>query len=365
MNAEDRRYDFDRVFRLGLTVGGFLAIFYLVWYLSDVLLPFAVALVLAYLLNPIATRIEAKVRRRWLAVLATVLGFVVVCVGVAALVVPRVLWEMEDFSVNIQKTYARDPTLGGLLSGLPEDFREQIDAAIEEIVREVDDAFLIDAAKKVLPRLWGIIAGGLSLVLSLMTVVVIFLYLAFLLLDFRSLEANWKEYLPPAYRESVVGFSDEFREAMSKYFRGQFVVAMCVGVLFAIGFSIVGIRLPILLGLGIGLLNMVPYLQVVGVVPAFCLGALRGVETGGSVIWMLVAVAAVFAVVQTIQDGFLTPKIIGDRTGLRPVWILLSLTIWGKLLGFLGLVLAIPLTCLAFAYYRRYLESIQKEAIVQ
>jgi len=184
----------------------------------------------------------------------------------------------------------------------------------------------------------------------------------FLLLDFQSFQATWKDYLPPPYRESIVEFFDEFSDAMSKYFRGQAIVALCVGVLFAIGLSLLGIRLAILLGLMIGLMNMVPYLQIVGLVPAILLAVLRAVETEASPLLMLLGVLVVFAVVQLIQDTLLTPRIIGKTTGLRPAVILLAITVWGKLLGPLGLVLAIPLTCLAFAYYRRIIKTWRESA---
>ncbi|UCG34038.1 MAG: AI-2E family transporter, partial [Phycisphaerales bacterium] len=111
----------------------------------------------------------------------------------------------------------------------------------------------------------------------------------------------------------------------------------------------------IVLGLFIGLLNMVPYLQTIGVVPAVMLAAMTAFEKDGSLVWYLVGVGIVFAVVQTTQDALLTPRIMGKVTGLRPAVILFSVLFWGKLLGMLGLVLAIPLSCLGLAYYRRLL----------
>jgi predicted PurR-regulated permease PerM len=111
----------------------------------------------------------------------------------------------------------------------------------------------------------------------------------------------------------------------------------------------------VLLGIFMGLLNMVPYLQLVGVIPAVLLSILHTLETPGAVIWQdLLGLLIVLAVVQLIQDGFLVPRIMGEVTGLRPAIILLSVFVWGKLLGFLGLVLAIPLTSLIVAYYYRY-----------
>ncbi len=174
-------------------------------------------------------------------------------------------------------------------------------------------------------------------------------------MDFNSLQAGWKEHLPPQYRETIVEFLDEFSRAMSRYFRGQFLVAVCCGLLFAVGFKIVGLRMAVLVGLSIGMLNMVPYLQTLGLVPAILLALLKAFESSSSPLWPIGGVLLVFVVVQSIQDTLLVPKIMGQATGLKPWVIMLSIFVWGKLLGFLGLVLAIPLSCLGLAYYRRFI----------
>jgi len=120
-----------------------------------------------------------------------------------------------------------------------------------------------------------------------------------------------------------------------------------------VGFTLIGLPMAIPFGLFIGLLNMVPYLQAVALVPAMLLAALRALEGDGSFVGSIGLTLLVFVVVQFVQDGLLTPRIMGQATGLRPILILLGVFIWGKLLGFLGLLLAIPLTCLGIAYYRR------------
>jgi predicted PurR-regulated permease PerM len=182
-------------------------------------------------------------------------------------------------------------------------------------------------------------------------------YLIFILVDFRKFQESWREFLPPQWRMGIVDFLSEFNDAMSVYFRGQFLVASTVGVVFAVGFSIVGIKMAILMGLMIGLLNMVPYLQLVGVVPALFLAVVTAVEQGSGVQGYLIGVALVFLVAQILQDVVITPRIMGKATGLRPVVILFCVFFWGKLLGFLGVLLAIPLTCLGLAHYRRLLKA--------
>jgi len=198
-----------------------------------------------------------------------------------------------------------------------------------------------------------VLTAGVNLVLGFTVLVVVALYLVFLLLDYPQYAQAAREFLPPKYRGAIVEFASEFEVAMRRYFRGQSLVALITGVLFMIGFSIVGLPLAVPFGLFVGLLNIVPYLQAVALLPAGLLAVLRAVEHDSSLLWSLALVLLVFAVVQLIQDGLVTPRIMSGATGLRPVAILLGVFIWGKLLGFLGLLLAIPLTCLGIAYYRR------------
>ena len=211
------------------------------------------------------------------------------------------------------------------------------------------------ALQKAVPGAWKILSGAASLVIGTVGLVIVLFYLVFLLADYDHFQAAWPNMIPEDYRAATLDFLHEFAEGMRRYFRGQAAVAAIVGVLFATGFALIGLPMGILLGLFIGLLNMVPYLQIVGAVPAFLLAALGALASGGNV-WIALALCGlVFAVVQTLQDMVLVPRIIGRSLGLNPVAILLSLSIWGRLLGALGLLIALPMTCLLLAWYRRNL----------
>ena len=128
---------------------------------------------------------------------------------------------------------------------------------------------------------------------------------------------------------------------MNHYFRGQALVAFIVGILFCIGLAIVGLPMAVVMGLFIGLLNMVPYLQLISLIPTT----------------LLCLVSSVDIIVQCIQDLILTPRIMGKAMGLNPAVILLSLSVWGTLLGFIGLIVALPLTTLLLSYYNIYIET--------
>jgi predicted PurR-regulated permease PerM len=133
------------------------------------------------------------------------------------------------------------------------------------------------------------------------------------------------------------------------------IIAMLVGALLSVGFAIIGLPMAVILGMFIGILNIAPYLGTLGLIPAVILAGLDSLEAGQAP-WIGIAlVLAVFAVVQAIQEIVLIPKIQGESLGLSPWLILLALSVWGKLLGFLGLLIALPMTCLCLSYYRRML----------
>jgi predicted PurR-regulated permease PerM len=212
-----------------------------------------------------------------------------------------------------------------------------------------------DTAKKLLPGVWGVLSGAANVLTFITGLLVIMLYVVFLLIDYDNMSARWRNYIPASMRDDVSAFLGEFIKANNRYFRSQALVASCVAVLFTIGFSIIGLPLAILMGIFIGLLNMVPYLQIVGTIPCLLLAGLKALEQGESFLGALGLVLFVFGVVQLIQETLLVPRIQGKAMGLSPSIILLSLSVWGKLLGFLGLILALPLTCLGLTYYRRYI----------
>ena len=216
---------------------------------------------------------------------------------------------------------------------------------------------LVSSIKGLLPKIGNWITGGLSLVSELLVVFIGFMYLVFLMIDFPRIRANYSKYIPRKIRPKVVTLMDDIDRNMNAYFRGQAMVATCVGVLFAIGFTITGMPMGIAMGLIIGLLNMVPYMQVLGIPPCIVLCLIQSAQTGQPVWLTLLLMAIVFIVVQSIQDLVLTPKIMGNVTGMSPAAILLSLSIWGAICGVIGMIIALPLTTLIISYYDRYVAN--------
>ena len=328
-------------------------------YLSDVLIPFAVALILAYIMNPAVRLVEGYVRNRGLAIGLTLLGFVLLVAGIFWIVVPLMGREVAHMGRLISDLVSNSKLAEAAARRLPPDVWQTLREYFN--TPEVQNFFRTDSfismaqatLRKVVPGLMGILSGTYSVIMALVVPGVVFMYLIFLLLDFQKVRVVWKEMIPAAYREGVVSFVEEFDLAMNQYFRGQILISGILCIVFAVGFSLIGLPMGVLLGVLLGVMTMIPYLQVIGAIPAVMLAAIHALETGQS-FWMVLGLTGVvFVVVQIVQDVILVPKILGKAMGLSPAVMLLSLSIWGKLLGMLGLLIALPMTCLVLAYYRR------------
>ena len=361
MIPNDRSFTFDRVVQLALFAGLAWGLVLLLDYLSDVLLPFVTGLVVAYFLDPVTNRVQHVIKQRVLAALFTLVSITLAVSLVVWFMVPMVGNELAEMGRTVSKMAANTELAQAAKEHLPENVWEEVNEILkrDDVKRYLtsDGAVQMakDTAKNLLPGAWGVLSGAANVLTFITGLLVIMLYVVFLLIDYHNMAARWRDYLPPSMRDDVSRFVEEFIQATNRYFRSQALVACCVAVLFAIGFSIIGLPLAILMGIFIGLLNMVPYLQIVGTIPCLLLAGLKALEQGDNFFGALGLVLLVFGVVQLIQETVLVSRFQGEAMGLSPAIILLSISVWGKLLGFLGLILALPLTCLGLAYYRRYL----------
>lgn len=351
----DRRpFTLDRTVRLliGIAVG--VLLLYVVNYLRDVLLPFLVSWLLAYMIHPIVRffQYKLKLRNRGLSVAVTLLLLIGVFVGIIALLYPLISTEVHKMDALLN-TYMRSERNGGVI---PVEWVEQISSIWSnmDLHALLQNADIQGAIKSILPKLWSVVNSSFNALMGLAVVFISMLYLVFILMDYEKISNGWIHIIPPKYRAFISELAEDLETGMNRYFRGQALVASLVGVLFAIGFSIMGLPLAIIVGLFIGLLNMVPYLQVIGIAPCLLLGLLQAAESGTSYWLILLFIALVFVVVQCIQDLFLVPKIMGNVTGMNPAIILLSLSIWGALLGVTGMIIALPMTTLCISYYKRF-----------
>jgi len=361
MITSDKPYTLDSVVRMVLGAGFFIGMIWLLEFLSSALVPFVAALLMAYLLNPLASLVERRVKSRGVAVFVTVIGLISLITGLLMVVVPMIASEFSNMGRVLSELANNANFADKVASHLPHEVWNWLKNVADN--PEIRDLFTSDGATNaaesvmdtILPGIKGFARGTANVLGGFLSLGIIILYVVFLLADFGKIKENWQGYLPRQYRSKVSGFLGEFEQTMSLYFRGQISIALIVGVLLSLGFVIIGLPLGIVLGMIIGLLNIAPYLGTIGVIPALLLAALDSLEADESVWVGIGLVLAVFAVVQAIQEIVLVPKIQGKSLGLSPWLIILSLSVWGKLLGFLGLLIALPMTCLCLSCYRRML----------
>ena len=358
MIIDQRPFTLDRIVRTGITIGIFYGFILLLDYLSGILIPFVIAALLAYLINPIVHFFEKKIKKRGLAIAITLLLFTIVFGGLAIIGIPIIIKEISHMGTLLANLVNNTDLSNQAQQYVPTDVQQWVInfANSEEVQNFFNADNLQNAAKQVLPGVWGIFESSISMLVSIVGLFIILLYLIFILVDYDKIIGNWESLLPPNIKDNVVTFVDDFSDGMRTYFRAQALIASIVGILFAIGFSIVGVPMGIAFGLFVGMLNMVPYLQNIAFIPAAGLVLMHSLETGDNFWAMFGFTIMVFVIVQLIQEAILTPRIMGDATGLNPAIILLSLSIWGKLLGLLGLLIALPLTGLIVSYYKKYLQ---------
>ena len=326
------------------------------------MLPFFVAWLIAYMIYPLVKFFQYKLRfkSRIISIFCALFSITIVGISLFYLLVPPMLAEMGRMN-DLLVTYL---TNGAYSSGtvpptLSEFIHKHID--LQALNRILSEENIMNTIKETVPKLWALVAESINILFSVFASFIILLYVVFILLDYESIAEGWLHLLPGKYRTFASNLVNDIQDGMNRYFRGQAFVAFCVGILFSIGFLIIDFPMAIALGLFIGALNMVPYLQIIGFLPTIVLAILKAADTGEN-FWVILAGALiVFIVVQAIQDGFLVPRIMGKITGLNPAIILLSLSIWGSLLGMLGMIIALPLTTLMLSYYQRFI--INKEKI--
>ena len=352
---ERKKITFDSFIRAVILGAIIIGVLMLLKRLSGVLLPFFLAWLIAYLIYPLVSFFQHKLRLKNRIISIFCALFTLSVIGSVAfyLLVPPMIQEFLRVKDLLIEYFSTTHTASNVPTTLSEFIRQNIDLHILEQMFSQEN--ILDALKVTVPKLWSLISESINLLFGFFTVFIILLYIVFILLDYESISEGWAHLMPKKYRKTVTGILNDVKDGMNRYFRGQALVALCVGILFSIGFLIIDFPLAIGLGLFIGALNMVPYLQIIGFVPTIMLAILKAADTGDN-FWIIIAsAAAVFIVVQIIQDGYLVPRIMGKITGLNPAIILLSLSIWGSLMGMLGMIIALPLTTLMLSYYQRYI----------
>ena len=343
--------------------------------LSSVLIPLAIAGIIAYLLDPIVDWFQKKRGfKRQNAIILVFCIAVLLVGGVVASVVPSLISQVNELTTEFPKQAKKfqvsvssivktgDPAKPTNTSTnapakpvwfeMPRDWIKNVGVTNEKM-RE----FMVDAVAKI--SAWGLeqLKKVMSLFGFLAGLALVPVYVFYFLLEKRGIKRNWTDYLPvheSRVKEEIVFVLHSINDCLIVFFRGQVLVAMCVGVLLTTGFLVIGLEYAILLGVMAGLLSIIPYLGVaLSIIPAFVLSMIQFVPDHG---WFKpVLVLVVFAAVQAMEGLFISPKIIGDRVGLHPLTIIVAVMVGTTLLGgIMGGVLAIPLTAALRTVMFRY-----------
>ena len=362
----EKEITFDRVIRWLIAALIAVGLVWLVNRLSSVLLPFFIAWIMAYMIYPFVCFLQNKCRLKYrvLSIVVALLVVFAVITLAAFLVVPPIIEESlrmaKLITVYFHDTFASSEFMANIQGML------QSYASDDSLMKLLQHSSVMDVAENLVMKAWEFLSGTINFAIGLLGSLVVLLYLFFILMDYEKISDGWIRFIPAGQRKFASMVAGDVKSGMNAYFRGQSLIALIVGILFSIGFLIIDFPMAIGLGLFIGLLNLIPYLQLVGFIPTIILALVKAADTGQS-FWVIILCAlAVFAVVQTIQDVILTPRIMGHVMGLNPAIILLSLSIWGSLLGIIGLIIALPLSTLLISYYRRFIlketdKDIQKQ----
>lgn len=349
-----KQITFDAFVR-GLTIIlALVAGYFLLRSLRAVLLPFFVAWLLAYVIYPLVHFLQYKCRLRFriLCIILALTLFMAVVGGILALTVPATLREIAHLRgeiVNMVQSFGQSRFASDI------DMFLRLNLDEKTLTDFFQDKDVVDIMQIGTNYLWTVITNAFSFLKGVVGSLLVLLYLFFILMDYERLAKGFVHLVPEAHRETAAMVLKDVQHNMHAYFRGQSLIALIVGVMFSVGFAIIGLPMAVALGMFIGVLNLVPYLQTLGVIPALMLCFMKSNQTGES-FWLLVLYCFIlFLIVQGTQDIFLTPRIMGKIMGLRPAVILLSLSVWGSLLGFIGLIIALPLTTLLVSYYKLFI----------
>ena len=364
-NHFNQPFTFDRVVRIVITIAIIVLLILFINSIKGVLLPFLVAWLIAYLINPLVEWNQRlfRLRKRALPIFITFAEIGIALTLIGLIVRPMIINETRHL-YELVSLYMQSNNTNPLIPATLQDFLRQ-NITTERIESLLSTQEWVKLGQNLLTQIGKIVSTSVHGLVSIVSWAIVLLYIYFILQDYDAVINLFGRLIPHRYRPIANKIGKDVKDSMNRYFRGQALIAALNGLLHCIGFLIIGLPMAIPMGILVGILNLIPYMQILSYIPALFL-CIIGAADGGSSFWMLGGLTiVVFLVAQIIQEAVLTPRIMGNATGLNPAIILLSLSIWGSLLGFVGLIIALPLTSLLLAYYQRYIIGEKNEHIIQ
>jgi len=350
-----REFTFDRIARMLVLSVLILLIYVAVQAIWSVILPFLLAGIFAYVMMPLVRFFQytLRLRSRGLSVILTLLLLGAVVYLAIIFIIPSINAEIEK-TLQVISGYSSGQDILTMI--LPRNIRNYLNGGLRwgNFSQQLSLEKILENVKLLLDQVGGIINSTLSIFSWGLVFLIGFVYFVFILLDFENLGRGFISLFPKTLRPTIRTISMDLDRYMNNYFRGQALVAMSVGILLSIGFNIIGLPLATAMGIFIGILNFIPYMQALGIIPLGLASLLMAAQTGENAFVCMLLAYGVLMIVQIIQDMIIVPRIMGQTMGMRPSLILLVLSIWGYLLGFFGMLIALPVTMFIYSLYMRY-----------
>ena len=350
-----REFTFDRIARMLVLSVLILLIYVAVQAIWSVILPFLLAGIFAYVMMPLVRFFQytLRLRSRGLSVILTLLLLGAVVYLAVIFIIPSINAEIEK-TLQVISGYSSGQDILTMI--LPRNIRNYLNGGLRwgNFPQQLSLEKILENVKLLLDQVGGIINSTLSIFSWGLVFLIGFVYFVFILLDFENLGRGFIGLFPKTLRPTIRTISMDLDRYMNNYFRGQALVAMSVGILLSIGFNIIGLPLATAMGIFIGILNFIPYMQALGIIPLGLASLLMAAQTGENAFVCMLLAYGVLMIVQIIQDMIIVPRIMGQTMGMRPSLILLVLSIWGYLLGFFGMLIALPITMFIYSLYMRY-----------
>ena len=350
-----REFTFDRIARMLVLSVLILLIYVAVQAIWSVILPFLLAGIFAYVMMPLVRFFQytLRLRSRGLSVILTLLLLGAVVYLAVIFIIPSINAEIEK-TLQVISGYSSGQDILTMI--LPRNIRNYLNGGIRwgNFPQQLSLEKVLENVKLLLDQVGGIINSTLSIFSWGLVFLIGLVYFVFILLDFENLGRGFISLFPKTLRPTIRTISMDLDRYMNNYFRGQALIAISVGILLSIGFNIIGLPLATAMGIFIGILNFIPYMQALGIIPLGLASLLMAAQTGENAFVCMLLAYGVLMIVQIIQDMIIVPHIMGQTMGMRPSLILLVLSIWGYLLGFFGMLIALPITMFIYSLYMRY-----------
>ena len=350
-----REFTFDRIARMLVLSVLILLIYVAVQAIWSIILPFLLAGIFAYMMMPLVRFFQytLRLRSRGLSVILTLLLLGTVVYLAIIFIIPSINAEIEK-TLQVISGYSSGQDILTMI--LPRNIRNYLNGGLRwgNFSQQLSLEKILENVKLLLDQVGGIINSTLSIFSWGLVFLIGFVYFVFILLDFENLGRGFISLFPKTLRPTIRTISMDLDRYMNNYFRGQALIAISVGILLSIGFNIIGLPLATAMGIFIGILNFIPYMQALGIIPLGLASLLMAAQTGENAFVCMLLAYGVLMIVQIIQDMIIVPHIMGQTMGMRPSLILLVLSIWGYLLGFFGMLIALPITMFIYSLYMRY-----------